>query len=89
MKVVACFRLVEKNERFNDSSDPNPVDVRFVPAYDDNGPNKSWSKWTPSGELKMTITNPAASAALELGEHYLLTFEKATPEQVHPPKAGA
>lgn len=32
MKVVACFRLVEKNERFNDGSDPNPVDVRFVPA---------------------------------------------------------
>jgi hypothetical protein len=40
--------------------------------------NGDWSKWTPSGELSITITNPAAIAQFELGEVYELTFEKAS-----------
>lgn len=32
--------------------------------------NKPWSKWTPSGVLKMSITNPDAVASIELGREY-------------------
>ena len=38
--------------------------------------NGDWSKWTPSGELAMTITNPAAVERFEIGEVYALTLAK-------------
>ncbi|MBO9108753.1 hypothetical protein J5288_08560 [Agrobacterium sp. S2/73] len=40
--------------------------------------NGDWSKWTPSGELSMTITNPAAIEQFEIGAVYSLTFDKAS-----------
>ena len=40
--------------------------------------NGDWSKWTPSGDLSITITNPSAIKQFEIGEVYLLTFERAT-----------
>lgn len=36
---------------------------------------KEWSKWTPSGELKMFVTNPAAIEKFTVGKEYLSTFE--------------
>jgi hypothetical protein len=81
MKVVARFRCAEKIERDSGVADkqqnPNPVEVRLVPTYDENGPNKSWSKWTPAGEIKMTITNPPAAEAFVPGADYLITFDRA------------
>lgn len=38
--------------------------------------NKDWSKYTPSGEVKMTITNPEAVSQFELGGVYELRFER-------------
>lgn len=40
----------------------------------DGDENKEWSQFTPSGEIKMVITNP--DAEFEFGFYYL-TFEKA------------
>jgi hypothetical protein len=42
----------------------------------DEEANKDWSRYTPSGEVKMTITNPAAIEQFELGAVYSLTFDK-------------
>lgn len=81
MNVVAKFRCTEKIERDSGVADkaanPNPVAVTLVPTYSDNGPNKSWSKWTPAGEIKMTITNPPAAAVFEPGADYMITFVRA------------
>lgn len=41
---------------------------------DDEGTNKSWSKWTPSGHLSITITNPDAIDQFEIGKAYYLDF---------------
>lgn len=38
--------------------------------------NKDWSKYTPSGEHKMLITNPGAIDQFEIGGVYKLTFEQ-------------
>lgn len=53
--------------------------VRFVPVYSDDPehPNHQWSKYTPSGSLELSITNPPAFDAFEVNAEYLLTFEKA------------
>lgn len=38
--------------------------------------NKRWAKYTPSGRLELTITNPAAFGFFEPGDEYLVTIEK-------------
>ena len=39
--------------------------------------NKEWAKYTPSGELRMVVNNPEASAQFELGKEYELRFTPA------------
>ena len=42
-----------------------------------SGPgNESWAKYTPGGEVKLTITNPAAYEQFRPGVEYLLSFEE-------------
>ena len=36
--------------------------------------NRSWSKYTPSGQLHMSITNPTAIDLFEKGKAYYLDF---------------
>lgn len=40
---------------------------------DDN----SFSKWTPSGELRMVVTNPNLLGKLEIGQKFYLDFTPA------------
>jgi hypothetical protein len=42
-----------------------------------NEENKRFWKWTPSGSLAMTITNPEASSFFEVGKEYYLDFTPA------------
>jgi len=39
--------------------------------------NRTWSKWTPSGSLTMTITNPDASSQFVPGKCVFLDFSEA------------
>jgi hypothetical protein len=39
--------------------------------------NESWSKYTPSGHLKMFISNPAAFEQFEQGKEYYLDIQPA------------
>ncbi|MFD1328301.1 hypothetical protein [Mycoplana ramosa] len=59
--------------------DPSAVqaEVRLIPVYGNGEANKQWSKWTPSGELKMLITNPSAVDQFELGKEYFVDFTPA------------
>ena len=61
-------------EEFTESSYGRAVKLRAVV----NGPgNESWSKWTPSGSLQMTITNPAAAAFFTVGKQVFIDFTEA------------
>jgi hypothetical protein len=51
------------------------VVLRAVTTSDGKG-NESWSKYTPSGSIEMTITNEAALEVLKPGKTFLLTFEE-------------
>lgn len=50
--------------------------VRLQPVYggDEDEANKQWSKWTPSGELALTITNPAVFPDLVIGRTFFVDF---------------
>lgn len=54
------------------------VEVFLIPVYGDGKENESWSKATPSGDLRMQITNPEALAQFSVGKEYFLDFTEAT-----------
>lgn len=50
----------------------------YLKGLPEDEANKDWSKYTPQGEIKIMITNPAAVEEFEPGAVYRTTFEKAT-----------
>ncbi len=53
------------------------VEISMSPVYSGNEDNTEWSKFTPSGELKMLITNENAVEQFELGGEYYLDISAA------------
>ena len=54
--------------------------ITMQPVYggDDDKENQQWSRWTPSGELRLAITNPEAFKQFELGKAYYVDFNPVT-----------
>lgn len=48
------------------------AEIVMAPVFDDD--NKDWSKYTPQGELKMTVTNPSAIEQFDLNKKFYLDF---------------
>ena len=73
MTVQARVRLTSKTEI-------NATDklVKLNPVYssDPDSPNYSFSKYTPSGEISLYITNPAAHDYFEDGKEYDVFFKE-------------
>lgn len=60
------------------SEGQEPIEsVTLNAVYAEEGVNKEWSKYTPSGTLQMTITNPAAQGKLKQGHEYILDIREA------------
>ena len=53
------------------------VRLNAVYSADPESQNYSWSKWTPSGVVQMTITNPDAQGKFEVGKEYYLDITPA------------
>lgn len=58
--------------------------VVLNPIWDANpqSPNFRWSNATPSGEVKLTITNPGAFNQFREGATYFADFEECAPDAV-------
>jgi hypothetical protein len=39
--------------------------------------NRTWTKWSPSGELRLSITNPSATEQFSPGAYVFLDFSEA------------
>lgn len=83
MTVQAMFYVKEINHRATANPGDVNVEVKLGAAFGTylkglaEG-NKDWSKYTPSGDISITITNPSAIEQFEIGEVYSLTFERAS-----------
>ena len=75
--VRAKFRVMAIEPAQN--ADPNNVftTIRMIPVWEQDGVNRTWSRATPSGELKISITNPDAIDKFDLGREYYLDFTPA------------
>jgi hypothetical protein len=72
MSVRAKFKVVTK-----DPGDRGAVLLTPVYSTDPNHENKTFWDATPSGEVKMWISNPTAFSQFELGAEYYIDFTKA------------
>ena len=72
MPVRAKMKCTAKRHEGGDTS--QYVVLAFQAVTDESEENKSWSKWTPSAHLSMSITNPAAFDKFEEGKEYFLDF---------------
>lgn len=75
MSVRAKFKCHSKEMRELGGSDA--AYLTFFASYGEGNDNKDWSKWTPTGALNMSITNPAAFDWFEVGKEYYLDFTEA------------
>lgn len=87
MTIAAMFRITGRAEfsshSIKDAKGPDSIRITAQPIFDE-GSNTSWSKWTPSGELQMQITNPACFDELKLGRTFRLTLDEVDPETLLP-----
>lgn len=51
--------------------------IVLQPIADTEGTYKEWSKYTPSGEVRLDITNPPAAGGFESGKLYQVDFTPA------------
>lgn len=82
MKVRAKFWVKSVTHHHNGHPGADQSgEVVLAPVYaglDGNPANADWSKYTPQGEIKMTITNPGAFAAFAPGEKFYVDFTATT-----------
>lgn len=62
------------------SGDPNErmAQIHLLPVYSDSEENKTWSKYTPNGEIRLYVTNPVAIEQFEAGKEYFVDFTPAS-----------
>lgn len=78
MKVRAKMKAYAVQPLHSGNPDDVMSEIRLMPVYDDGNPeNKTWSKYTPSGEVRLFITNPDAIAAFDPGKSYFVDFTPA------------
>ena len=51
------------------------ITMSAVTSDKEGAANKAWSKWTPSGELKFTVSNPAVFNKILPGQFYYVDLE--------------
>jgi hypothetical protein len=74
MSRVTRLKLVVNNVNRAASNDGSiqseEIIMSAVTSGDDNAANKQWSKWTPTGRLSFTVTNPAVFEKILPGQFY-------------------
>lgn len=71
-KVRAKFRCTSVTKHENAAET-----VCMSPVTSGSDENKEWSKYTPSGELKMTITAEGAVGVFQPGKSYRIDITEA------------
>lgn len=64
-------------EAVDKDSFPGSVVVRLHAVYEGSEENKTFWKYTPAGQITLTISNPSASEMFVLGKEIYVDFSEA------------
>lgn len=59
---------------YDNGKEKQSENVTLRAVYGDSEENKTFAEATPSAEVRMSISNPAAWGAFEQGKEYIVTF---------------
>lgn len=68
-----CYKVEDASQLYGGPAKK----VGLTAVVRDGEANKGWSKYTPCGNMEMTITNPDAIEQFEQGQEYFLDISKA------------
>lgn len=89
-KVRAKFRCESVTEHDAGTGAAPQRAISLVPVYGKDGSaNAEWSKWTPNGSCKLTITNPDVVGFFRPGGEYYLDFTPAEPPAETKPEVAS
>ncbi len=72
MTILAKFKVGSTTDFGNEN-----LEVKMTPVIGGSEENKSFSKYTPSGEVRLHITNPDVLGFFEAGKEYYVEFKQA------------
>lgn len=72
MVILAKFKVGSTTDFGNDN-----IEVKMTPVVSGSEENKSFSKYTPTGDIRLHITNPNVTAFFKAGKEYYVEFKEA------------
>jgi hypothetical protein len=75
--MIAKFKVTNTDPIYSGSETLTMMAVTSKP-FDAEGASEdnSFARWTPMGELKMTVNNPSLIGQFKAGDEFYLTFTK-------------
>jgi hypothetical protein len=80
MPLLRCkLRVTDVTRRIQSNGETESEHVKLQAVYGDKGTeNGEWSRWTPSANFEISITNPSAFGALSRDFEFFVDFTPAT-----------
>jgi hypothetical protein len=79
MAVAARFQITDVNKGIQSADGPSGV-IFLRPDLSKNGGNEAWAKYTPAGEIRLSVNGPAFPWFEErLGKVVAITFDDVSP----------
>lgn len=72
MTILAKFKVGSTTDFGNSNQE-----IKMTPVIGGSEENKSFSKYTPSGDIRLHITNPEVLDFFKAGQEYYVEFRKA------------
>lgn len=70
MAVNTVQRSADENGQVNQE------EITLSAVYSDTGVNKQWSQWTPSGQLRFTVSNKNVFGRILPGQFYMVEMTR-------------
>ena len=70
LRLKMVVYTVTRNANAQGEIDSEEITLGAVSSDKEGSANKQWAKWTPSGQLKFMVNNPAALGKVLPGQFY-------------------
>lgn len=76
LRLKMVVNTVTRNATQDGSIDSEEITLSAVYSDKEGSVNKQWSRWTPAGQLKFTVSNQAALGRVLPGQFYFVDLHE-------------